>query len=156
MAPRAIKRGLLFEPNYRNPSERFLGSLLDEAGIEFAYEGKKIPYDVPARTAKYLEDFGISGTNIILEYKGWFGRNGAKERQKFVLLKEQHPHLDIRFVFTDANKKITKTSPTTYAKWADDHGFKWCVINQRTGKKTLPASWIRDMKNASNKRTAHA
>lgn len=143
-------RGILFETNYRNPSEKFLGALLDDAGIEFAYEGTKLPYDVPAREAKYLPDFQITRTNIILEYKGWFGRSGAKERQKLILLKEQYPELDIRLVFSDAKKRIYKDSKTTYAMWADEHGFKWCEVNRTRGKTSLPQSWINEMKGETN------
>jgi hypothetical protein len=73
---------------------------------------------------------------IILEAKGRFGDkfgNGAKERQKLILLQEQHPELDIRIVFQRASTAIYKGSKTTYAKWADDHGFKW------SDKGTVPA-----------------
>lgn len=141
-----MARGLLFEPSYRNPSEKFLGALLTEEGVEFDYEGFKIEYDVPARKAKYLPDFPIKGSHIILEYKGWFGKNGAKERQKLILLKQQHPHLDFRLVFSDAKKKIYKGSPTTYAAWADENGFKWCEINKTRGKVKLPDAWIKEMR----------
>jgi hypothetical protein len=142
-------KALLFEPPYRNPSEKFLGHLLETAGVPFAYEAKKLEYSVPARTAKYLPDFCITGTNILLEYKGWFGRNGAKERQKLLLLKQQHPNLDIRLVFSNAKNKIYTGSPTTYAAWADENGFKWCEVNKARGRTTLPASWVKDMKPAS-------
>ena len=40
-----------------------------------------------------------------------------------ILLKEQHPELDIRIVFQDMKKPIYRGSKTTYAKWATDHGF---------------------------------
>lgn len=149
-----MARGLLFEPPYRNPSEKFLGALLDEAGVQFSYEGFNIEYEVPARTAKYLPDFPIDGTNIILEYKGVFGhrgQGGAKERQKLILLKAQHPHLDIRLVFSDAKKKLYKGSLTTYANWADTNGFKWCEVNKVRGKTALPASWISDFKRERKK-----
>jgi hypothetical protein len=129
---------LSLAPEYRNSFEQRIGGQLDAAGIEFVYEGDKIPFAVPARPAKYWPDFRVG--NIILEGKGWFGRSGAKERQKFVLIKEQHPELDIRFVFSDANKRIYKTSPTTYAKWANDHGFPWST------KGVIPAQWITDLK----------
>ena len=115
-----------------------MGDQLHTAGVPFVYEGAWVPYDVPSRTAKYLPDFRVG--NIILEVKGWFGRQGAKERQKLVLLKEQHPDLDIKLVFTDSKKRIYKTSPTTYAMWADDHGFLWA------DKGTIPAEWLRDLK----------
>lgn len=137
----ALKPGALTVlPPFRNKLERSVGDQLTAAGIEYDYEGEWITYDVPARKAKYLRDFQPRGTNIIIETKGWFGRNGAKERQKLVLLKEQHPELDFRIVFSDANKRIYKTSPTTYAKWADDHGFTWST------KGIIPAGWIEELK----------
>jgi hypothetical protein len=134
-----MAKSLLFKAGYRNKLEREIARQLEEAGVPFAFEGRRIPYDVPARVAKYLPDFEINN-GIILEGKGWFGRNGAKERQKFVLLKQQHPHLDIRFVFSDAKKPLDKGSKTTYAEWADENGFKYST------KGVIPASWLREMK----------
>jgi Phage endonuclease I len=94
--------------------------------------------DMPAREARYLPDFRVG--NIIIETKGWFGRNGARERQKLVLLKEQHPDLDIRIVFSDARKPLYKGSPTTYAMWATDHGFTYST------KGIVPQRWIVHLK----------
>ena len=130
----------LREREFRNPSEERVGETLRAAGIDFEYEGRNVEYLVPARKAEYLPDFRTRIGNIILEVKGWFGKQGAKERQKYILVREAHPELDIRFVFTDANKKIYKKSPTTYAKWADDHGFKWST------KLHVPQQWLEDMK----------
>ena len=130
----------LIAAKYRNRLEASVGEQLRAADVPFDYEREWVPYAVPARKAKYLPDFWPRGTQIIIETKGWFGRSGAKERQKLVLLKEQHPELDIRIVFSDANKRIYKTSPTTYAQWADDHGFKWST------KGVVPRAWIDDMK----------
>jgi hypothetical protein len=141
-----MPRGLLFEPKYRNRTEKAVGTQLENAGVPFAYESIKLPYTVPERVAKYLPDFPITDSPIILEVKGWFGRNGAKERQKMVLLKEQYPHLDFRLVFTDANKKLYKGSKTTYAAWADENGLKWC------DKATIPASWLREMKRSAKRK----
>lgn len=133
------KGALSVEPGYRNKLERSVGEQLSAAGITFDYEGNWLPYAVPARTAKYLPDFKMRGTNIIIETKGWFGRSGAKERQKLILLKEQHSELDLRIVFSDANKKIYKGSPTTYAMWADDHGFLWAT------KGVVPKRWLTEI-----------
>lgn len=130
---------ILLTARYRNNLEKSIGAQLTKAGVEFDYEGEWIEYLVPARKAKYLPDFRPCMTRIIIEGKGWFGK-GAKERQKLVLLKEQHPDLDIRLVFSDANKKIYKGSPTTYAKWAEDHGFLWATRGE------VPQAWIKDMK----------
>lgn len=125
---------------------------LVNAGVKVSYEGVKVPYTVPSRDANYLPDFVPDGTNIVLEFKGHFGglgrdmkRVSAEQRQKYVLVKEQHPELDIRFVFQRANAKIYKGSPTTHAKWADDHGFRW------SDKGIIPPAWIADILNQQRK-----
>jgi Phage endonuclease I len=144
------------ENDYRSGLEQKVAEQLKAAGIEAEYETYTIPYSVPAREAKYKPDFTANG--IILEAKGHFGgkgfrgrnfnmtANSAKERQKFALLKEQHPELDIRFVFERASAPIYKGSPTTHGKWATDHGFPW------SDKGRVPPEWIEEMKSKGNKR----
>jgi hypothetical protein len=141
----ASKPALSLEPEFRSELERKVAAQLTDNGIHYSYEGRWVPYRVPARDAKYKPDFEPRKTNIILEAKGRFGHDksdadGAKERQKLILIKEQHPELDIRIVFQRASTKIRKGSPTTYAKWADDHGFLW------SDKGTVPPSWITEIK----------
>lgn len=148
----ASKPALTFEDSYRSGLEGQVADQLKRAGIEFDYETLIVPYNVPARVGKYKADFPIRRTNIILEPKGHFGgkappggrfsnmkENSAKQRQKFALLKEQHPELDIRFVFTRAKTPIYKDSPTTHGQWATDHGFKWC-------EKVVPQEWLDEIK----------
>lgn len=136
---------MLLRAAFKSGPEEDIADQLDAEGIEYTYEGERLPYRVPEREAKYIPDFPRpNGTNIIIEVKGRFGHHksdgeGAKERQKLILVKEQHPDLDIRIVFTNARKPIYKGSKTTYAKWADDHGFKWA-------EKRIPQSWIEEIK----------
>ncbi len=143
------KPALTIEPEYRSGLEREAAAKLTAAGVPFAFEGHWIKYIVPQREAKYLPDFSFPGCPIILEPKGRFGgavpgrrvstKDAAvKERQKFVLLKEQHPDLDIRFIFSRASTPIYKGSKTTYGKWATDHGFKW-------SEKVVPDAWIKEI-----------
>jgi hypothetical protein len=149
------KPALSIEPSYRSELERKVAEQLEEAGVEFAFEEERIPYIVPQREAKYLPDFTFAKCPIIIEPKGRFGggapgfrmpaSDAAKERQKFILLKEQHPELDIRFVFSRAKTPIYKGSPTTYGKWATDHGFLW-------SEKTVPPEWIEEIKQYHRKR----
>src|SRR5712664_32053 len=142
---------LIVEASYRNPKERELGDFLTEHGIAFDYEREKLPVDIPARTAKYLPDFIPRNTGIILEFKGSFGgpknhdSKSAEYRQKMILFKEQHPEWDLRFVFQNPKSKIYKGSKTTYAQWADDHGFKWCKDGQ------FPAEWLEEIKQQQEK-----
>jgi hypothetical protein len=148
----AAAKPILIEAAFRSGLEKKVAAQLDAAGIEYTFEGERIPYRVPARDAYYLPDFPrLNGTTIIIEAKGRFGHHrgdgvGAKERQKLILVKEQNPHLDIRIVFQDARKPIYKGSKTTYAKWAEDHGFKWA------DKGTVPVAWIKEMQAARKKR----
>jgi hypothetical protein len=53
------------------------------------------------------------------------------------LVKEANPELDIRLLFQTPNNKITKASKTTYADWADKHGYMWAA-------KEIPAEWLEE------------
>lgn len=142
-----MSKPILIEARYRNDLERKVADQLERDGIKFSYESNWVPYSVPQRPAKYLPDFPIANTPIILEVKGRFGgfrsdSNGAAERKKLILIKEQHPELDVRLVFQNATKKIYKGSKTTYADWAKAHGFMW------SDKGVVPPEWISEMKHA--------
>jgi hypothetical protein len=131
-------RSVKLRAGTRNKFEESIATQLGDAGIDYGYETLKLPIEFAPRTGKYTPDFECRGSNIIIEGKGYFRK--AADRQKLVLAKEQHPHLDIRIVFYDARKPIYKGSPTTYGKWATDHGFPW------SDKGLVPAEWIKDMK----------
>jgi hypothetical protein len=142
-----VKRpALKLEKTYRSGLEKNIAAQLDAEGLSYDYEQLKLEYNVPARVAKYTPDFKV-GT-IVIESKGAFGYgpnrfsggDPAKERQKLLLIKAQHPDIDLRIVFQRASTKIYKGSPTTYAKWATDNGFLWA------DKGTIPAAWIAEMK----------
>lgn len=106
------------------------------AGRAFRYEQVKIDYVKPAKKSKYNPDFSITksdGTEMFIETKGRFL---TEDRQKHLLIRQQHPEVDIRFIFQNAHGKIGKTSKTTYAKWCDDKGFKWA------DKGIIPKAWL--------------
>jgi hypothetical protein len=105
---------------------------LKSKGVPFEYEKLKISYTVPERQATYTPDFMLLDNGIIVESKGIFD---AEDRKKHLLIKEQHPELDIRLVFSRANAPIYKGSPTTHAMWAQHHGFKYA-------EKLIPQAWI--------------
>lgn len=148
------KPALTIEPEYRSDLEREAAAKLTQAGVPFSFEGMHIPYIVPEREAKYLPDFHFDNCPIIIEPKGRFGGSyeyrgkrfgnskdaAVKERQKFVLLRDQHPEWDIRFIFSRAKTPIYPGSKTTYGKWATDHRFKWA-------EKVIPDEWIEEIKN---------
>lgn len=117
---------------FRSKLEADIGVSLRDASVPFKYEEEVIRYTVPSRTARYTPDFKIG--SIYIEAKGKFE---ASDRQKHLLVKEQQPDLDIRFVFQNPNQKIAKASKTTYAKWCEKHGFLYA-------KKEIPHSWLKE------------
>lgn len=120
---------------YNSGFEENTAAYLREKGIPFEYEKHKISYIVPSRGAKYTPDFYIttrSGKTIICETKGQFV---TADRQKMILVKQQHPDLDIRIVFSNPNTKISKQSNTTYAMWCEKHGFPYA-------SKVVPTEWL--------------
>lgn len=64
----------------------------------------------------------------------------AADRKKHLLVKIQHPDLDIRFVFSNPNAKLRKGSPTTYADWCKKNGFLYAG-------KTVPLEWVQEKPN---------
>ena len=71
--------------------------------------------------------------NFYIEFKGYFR---PSDRRKHILVRNQNPDIDIRFVFLNANNKLNKNSKTTYADWCDKYNFKWA-------EKIIPEQWLR-------------
>lgn len=99
------------------------------------FESIKLPYVQPATNHKYTPDFPVTPT-LIIETKGRFLPD---DRAKHLLLKAQHPDIEVRFVFSRSASPIYKGSPTTYAMWCEKHGFKYA-------DKRIPAAWLEEMK----------
>jgi len=121
----AIKHG------YRSGLEETIAKDLKEAGISFLYEDKKITYQVN-QVRTYTPDF-ILPNGIIIETKGRFV---VDDRMKHLMIREQYPHLDLRFVFSNSRNKIRKGSKTTYGDWCDKHGFLYA-------DKRIPDEWLK-------------
>lgn len=85
-----------------------------------AYEAVRLPYVVPAKD--YIPDF-VLPNGIVIEAKGVFE---AKDRAKSLRVRDQHPGIDLRFIFQTPHKALSSSSLTSYAQWATKHGFKWC------------------------------
>lgn len=116
---------------FRSGLEEAVAEELTTQGVKFTFEELVIPYVKPERPAKYTPDFVLEN-GIIIETKGRFL---TEDRQKHLLIKQQHPQLDIRFIFSNSKTKISKRSSTTYAMWCQKHGFKFA-------DKEIPAPWI--------------
>lgn len=140
MARYHIPEKAVRDMGFRSKLEMVVNKQLNDMGVTFSYEGplNVIKYVKPETHHKYLADFLLSN-GIIIEAKGMFT---IEDRKKHLYIKEQHPHLDIRFLFMGAKNKISKGSKTTYADWCDKHGFKWA-------DKVVPQEWIDEVKPAA-------
>lgn len=118
---------------FRSGLESTVHAQLTGAGLVVEYEADRIEYIKPARKSKYTPDFRLPN-GIYIETKGRFT---TEDRQKHLLIKEQHPHLDIRFVFSNSRARISKQSATSYADWCNKHGFKF-------HDKVVPTAWIKE------------
>ena len=118
---------------FRSGLEERVAEQLDKAGIEYTYEKLKLNYVKPASKHVYTPDFVLSN-GIIVETKGRFL---LSDRQKHILVKRNNPTLDIRFVFSNSNARISKASRTTYAEWCIKNGFKYA-------DKTIPEEWLNE------------
>ena len=108
----------------RSKLEIKLGEMLTDYDVNWLYETSKIKYIIPASNHMYTADFTLPN-GILLEGKGVLA--DYQERTKYVLLKQQNPEIDLRFVFDDPNKKCGGMK-MTHSEWAIKHGFKYCGI----------------------------
>ena len=120
---------------FRSGLEKRTAAWLKAQKVAFDYEKLRLPYLV-SETRTYTPDFQILSNGIIIETKGRFL---PSDRKKHLLIKEQYPELDIRFVFSNPNAKIRKGSKTSYADWCDKHGFLYA-------QEIIPTEWIREKK----------
>lgn len=116
---------------FKSGLEENISQQIESKGIKVEYETEQVSYTIPASEHTYHPDFKLPN-GIRVETKGRFV---LADRKKHLLVKEQNPNLDIRFVFSNSKNKINKKSKTTYGDWCDKHGFKYA-------DKEIPDSWF--------------
>ena len=119
--------------SYRSKAEKVFANILTDDRINFTYEPNRIKYTIHK---KYIPDFYLIDYDFYIEYKGYFK---SSDRTKHKLIKEQHPHIDIRFIFLNSDLKLNKNSKTSYGEWCNKYGFKWAL-------KEIPSKWLQKKK----------
>ena len=127
---RGLRKSAL-KAGYRSGLEQDNAKFLKKCGCSYSYEEQKIKYVSKPRT--YTPDF-VLGNGVIIETKGRFM---PSDRTKHLLIKEQHPELDIRFVFSNSRTKLSKRSTTTYGDWYKKHGFQYA-------DRLIPEDWMKE------------
>ena len=137
MYKKSINVGLKY--GFRSGLEQQIAKQLKAAGVPVNYETEKVYYVKPARTSKYTPDW-LLPNGIIIETKGRFM---VEDRKKHLLIKEQYPDLDIRFVFSNSRNKISKGSRTTYAMWCEKNNIPYA-------DKWIPEEWLKESTNTKS------
>ena len=121
---------------FRSGLEERVAEQIESHGLKVQYETDKIGYTVPARDTRYTPDFKLPkpGGFFYVETKGIWA---VGDRAKHLLIKQQHPEIDVRFVFSNARSKLYKGSPTTYGMYCDKHGFQYA-------QKLIPDEWLKE------------
>ena len=132
VAPKRKKlRQSAIRAGFRSGLEQDNAKHLRANGVDYLYEKLKVPYVTKAHT--YTPDFELEN-GIIVEAKGRFI---PSDRTKHLLVKAQHPELDIRFVFSNSRQKLSKASSTTYGGWCNRHGFLYA-------DRLVPLDWMKE------------
>lgn len=120
---------------FRSKYEKRIWDELGKKQDKVDYEPQKpvIRYNAPHT---YIPDFVIKKNGIIVEAKGYLR---PVDRSKMRLIKKQNPSLDIRFLFMNANKRLTK-SPNSlmYWEWCERHDFPWSEGDK------IPEEWFNE------------
>ncbi len=115
--------------------EGYIKEQLNELGVNYKYEERKIPWVEPIHNRNYTPDFFIYDKNwdlqFIVESKGRFL---TPDRHKHEWVKEQYPDMDLRFVFTNSEGKDTGYK-TTKAHWCKKRDFMYA-------SKLIPLEWL--------------
>ena len=127
--------------NFRSGLEEAVAKELDKLNVDYGYEDTVIAYEKPARKTRYTPDFRIKVNGALWETKGRFQ---TSDRKKHLLIKEQHPEIKIKFIFSNSKNKIGKKSKTTYGMWCELKGFEYHCI--QTTKKLFPKEWLNGSK----------
>ncbi len=121
---------------FRSGLEAAVAEQFDAKGLDPHYEEDKLQYQIPARETVYSPDFRLP-SGVYVETKGRFV---AADRKKHLLLKEQHPNIEIRFVFSNPDASISAkgtVNKQTCASWCKKHGFKYAT-------KWIPEGWFNE------------
>ena len=140
------KKDRITKAGHRSKIEDDIAKQIKKEKLKLGYEECRIPYMVPATDHHYIPDFGNEKT-IIIEAKGRFL---PEDRRMHLFLKKQRPDLDIRFIFTKADKRLSKKKRKdgtnfTCGDWCRKHGFKFA-------ERIIPEAWIKEIKKHEAKR----
>ena len=122
-------------PTFRSKFEESIYEAAKRSRRSLKHEPHFLPYIMKG---SYLPDF-ILPNGIYIEAKGYLD---AAACRKMKAVKASNPHLDIRFIFQNANGKRNKRAKLRNWEWAEKHGFPWA-------EGTIPLAWWKEKRNSN-------
>ena len=116
---------------FRSGLEEKVADLLVQLDVDYEYEETSYPYVIEH---SYTPDFVLPNNGVILEVKGYWD---PPSRRKIRQVIKDNPEIDLRMVFQDPYKRISKRSKTTYAKWCERYQILWCAAH------CIPVDWLK-------------
>lgn len=113
---------------YRSQLEVKVANYLEIKSTPFKYEAEKLTYVIPETKHVYTPDFIIEykGYKLYIESKGYWR---AEDRKKTMLILESNQDIYFLMLFQDENKKISKGSKTSYAKFCSKNDIEYCSLS---------------------------
>jgi hypothetical protein len=112
---------------FRSGLEERIADNLTKHKCSFEYEPMSVSYTIEY---KYTPDFVLSN-GIIIEAKGFFRDD---DQRKHRAVREAHPELDIRFVFSNINSRVQRRK-LTCGEWCEKYNFQYA-------QEKIPLEWI--------------
>ena len=124
-----LQKKIVTISKFRSDLEGQVADQLDKQCVKYRFEPRWIRYQIEK---KYKPDF-LLPNGILIEVKGWFK---AEDQRKHKLIKEQHPELDIRFVFGKLKSKV-QGGRFTCLEWCEKYDFQYA-------ESFIPNEWIHE------------
>lgn len=103
--------------SFKSGFERTVAADLNSRQIKFEYEALVLPYTLHG---EYHPDLSFPN-GLVVELKGVLDK---ASKRKYVAVKQQHPEINLKFVFMDSKKKVPGTKQT-HGDWARKNGFEF-------------------------------
>lgn len=148
------KRPSYTDSKFRSKYETEVAANLSSQSFQYDYELTAFKYHDPivkgvclacgskhvAQHRTYTPDFALKNATgnvaFFIETKGLFT---AENRRTALLMKQQHPTVDVRMLFM-RNNKLHKSNPKTYGDWCDANDIKWAA------GKDIPDEWKEELR----------
>ncbi|MTD92897.1 hypothetical protein GIW81_00955 [Hyphomicrobium sp. xq] len=130
---------------YRSTAEHRVAEALKTAGVPVIYEKHRLPYTHPATNHHYTPDF-VLPNGIAIEVKGFLLMDS---RKTLLLVREQHPDLDLRLVINKLTARVQGLKKLNLAQWCDKFGFAWAVG-------AVPLDWLKERPKAKRVKAIEA